>query len=81
MGLVDILLITLISGVVCVALPKLIYLIFSHQTNHHKSVNKGLDSFAVKDNIATFPYCTNYILRENSSCKFSPHFCTQCSNH
>ncbi len=79
MGLMDALLITLTSGVACVVLPRSIALILAHQTNHIKPVNQGLKSVEFRQKITTFPYCTSYMLRKNTSCKFSPHFCAQCS--
>ncbi len=81
MSLTDVLLLTLTSGIICVALPKLISLICPRQTNQNKPVSKGLKPLEVKQNITTFPYCTNYMFTENPSCKFSPNFCPQCSNH
>jgi hypothetical protein len=29
--------------------------------------------------ITSFPYCTAYVLTGSQSCRFSPHFCAQCS--
>ncbi len=81
MSLMDVLLLTLTSGIICVALPKLISLICPGQTNHNKLVDRGLKPLEVKQSITIFPYCTSYIFTENSSCKFSPNFCIQCYRH
>jgi hypothetical protein len=79
MGLMDTLLLTLVSAIACVVLPRIISFSRVRQANYTRPVSSGSNSLEFRQKITTFPYCTTYVLTKNPSCKFSPHFCTQCS--
>ncbi len=79
MGLMDTLLLTTSSTVLCLAFPKLLSMILSNQTNRTKPDEKVSTSPIATSKITAFPYCTSYILTGSPSCRFSPHFCAKCS--
>jgi hypothetical protein len=79
MNLMDILFLTLASTIACVALPRLISIILvmggkSIKKHHVITLQKA------RYEVTSFPFCTSYILTSTPSCKFSPHFCGQCSH-
>lgn len=78
MNFLDILFLTLVSTIACVAFPRLISVILTSLT---KLIAPQCEAIAIntKNNITSFPYCTAYALTKTPLCKFSPRFCEQCS--
>lgn len=79
MNLIDSLLLTVISTVSCIALPRLISLIFNlgKTTKPHPVISLK----KATNHVTSFPFCTTHTLKNTQSCKFSPHFCHKCSQH
>ncbi|BAZ41003.1 hypothetical protein NIES4101_69650 [Calothrix sp. NIES-4101] len=79
MNLMDILFLTLVSAAACIALPRLISMILALggkpiQKHHVITLQNA------RQEVTSFPFCTTYSLTRTPACKFSPHFCGQCSH-
>ncbi|QLE59419.1 hypothetical protein FD725_18060 [Nostoc sp. TCL26-01] len=80
MALLDAFFLTLINIVACLVFPKLLSVILDPpRVKHTKRLSQGLKSHAARIEITSFPYCTAYAITGSQYCKFSPHFCSQCS--
>jgi hypothetical protein len=75
----DTILLTLINATACLALPKLLSLVLVRKSKQSPASSIGSNLQTTKLEITSFPYCTTYTLTGRQSCKFSPHFCSQCS--
>lgn len=81
MVLKDAALLTLINAIACLAFPKLLSLILSPKSPSTEALSQDPSPEITKLPITSFPYCTAYVLTGSQSCKFSPHFCAQCSSY
>ncbi|MBD2692821.1 hypothetical protein [Anabaena catenula] len=79
MGFVDALLITAINVAACLAFPKLLSMFLAPKTKLSEPSSMVSNLQATYIEITSFPYCTTYALTRRQFCKFSPHFCSQCS--
>jgi hypothetical protein len=62
----------------CLAFPKLLSM-FLARTKLSEPSSMGSNLQPTRIEITSFPYCTAYALTRSQFCKFSPHFCSQCS--
>ncbi|KAB8333048.1 hypothetical protein SD80_014360 [Scytonema tolypothrichoides VB-61278] len=79
MPLIDILLLTVINIVACLAFPKLISVILATLTRQKQLLQSTLTRQKEVISITSFPYCTSYALTKEPFCKFRPSFCDRCS--
>ena len=78
----DVLLLTIINAVACLALPKLLSMLSMVLLRKPKQSQPLSISSSCKPaelEITSFPYCTTYTLTGSQFCKFRPRFCSQCS--
>jgi hypothetical protein len=79
MGSIDAVLITIISAVICIVLPKVLSVLLSVKTKLFQPGKKNFSLNTERLAITSFPYCTVYSVTGTQYCKFSPQFCSQCS--
>ncbi|AFY34986.1 hypothetical protein Cal7507_4620 [Calothrix sp. PCC 7507] len=75
----DAALLTFISTAACLAFPKLLSIILDSKRDRTEGLPQRSSAEMAKLPITSFPYCTAYVLTGSQNCKFSPHFCGQCS--
>lgn len=73
MNTLDIVLLTSINVVGCVAFPKLLSIVLAVKKSQSETLKKA------QYNVTSFPYCTSYSLTDSPLCRFRPNFCSQCS--
>jgi hypothetical protein len=74
----NVLLLTFISAGACLTLPKLLSILV-RKSEESPAFFMRSNCNPAKMEMTTFPYCTAYGLTGSQFCKFSPHFCDQCS--
>ncbi|TAE53915.1 MAG: hypothetical protein EAZ76_15955 [Nostocales cyanobacterium] len=79
MGLLDGVFLTVINAVICLGLPKLLFVILSLRNKSSQLCLQNSQLKPEKLEISSFPYCTVYGVSGTQFCKFKPHFCPRCS--
>jgi hypothetical protein len=79
MNLIDAILITLVSTIICFAFPKLLSIILTLKDQPTRLSKRVPTLSKAGVQLTSFPYCTSYVYTKRPFCKFSPSFCNKCS--
>ncbi|OKH51499.1 hypothetical protein NIES2101_18185 [Calothrix sp. HK-06] len=82
MNSIDIILLTLVSTITCLALPRMVSMILAlgnQSIKQSRVLVLQKEKQKHKPKVTSFPFCATYTLKTTPSCKFSPHFCERCS--